>query len=249
MTKQIQPDLAPGHEPAAGAPPAKPRAGALQPLRTYFLTGVIITAPIGITVYIAVGFITFVDRHVTPLIPEVYQPRHYLPFSVPGFGLVLVLVGLTLVGFLAANILGRQLVRLGERLVGRMPVVRNIYGALKQIFETVLTPSSSSFRQVVMIEYPRRGVWALAFLANERSGEPGQRIGVECITLYLPTAVNPTSGYLLFVPRADAIFLEMSVEDAMKMILSGGVVVPPVLALPLALPPAARATLSQPEDT
>lgn len=240
-----EPEIAPPEGAASPVPPpAKPPAGLMGKLRNYFLTGVIVTAPIGITIYVAVAFITFVDRNVTPFIPQVYRPDHYLPFNVPGFGLLLLLVVLTLIGFLAANFLGRQLVRLGERLVGRMPVVRNIYGALKQIFETVLTPSSSSFRQVVMIEYPRRGVWALCFLANERSGEPGQRIGTDCITVYLPTAVNPTSGYLLFVPRSDAQFLDMSVEEAMKMILSGGVVVPPSRFRA----GRERAALSQPED-
>ncbi len=196
-------------------------------LRNYFFTGVIVTAPIGITIYLALGVVDFVDRNVTPLIPDAYQPRHYLPFSVPGLGVVLLVIGLTLIGFLAANFLGRQLVRISERVVARMPVVRNIYSALKQIFETVLTPSSSSFRQVVMIEYPRRDVWALAFLANDRQFEPGRRLGQELITVYLPTAVNPTSGYLLFVPKSDAIYLDMTVEDGMKIILSGGVVAPP----------------------
>jgi uncharacterized membrane protein len=164
---------------------------------------------------------------VAPLLPVAIQPGGIMLFSIPGLGVVVALVAVTLVGFLTANFLGRRLVRLGETIVSRMPIVRSVYSALKQIFETVLKQSSTSFRQVVLIEFPRRDSWAVAFLSNESTGEPGQRLNDDVVAIYLPTAINPTSGYLLFLPRRDVIFLDMSVEEGMKLILSGGMVIPP----------------------
>jgi uncharacterized membrane protein len=196
-------------------------------LRYYFLTGVIVSAPIGITMYIVWAFIDLVDRNVAPLLPVALQPGGVMLLSIPGLGVIVALVAVTLVGFLTANFLGRRLVRLGERIVARMPIVRSVYSALKQIFETMLTQSSSSFRQVVLIEFPRKGVWAAAFVANERTGEAGRRLGQELVAVYLPTALNPTSGYLLFLPKQDVVTLDMSVEEGMKLILSGGMVIPP----------------------
>jgi len=227
MTDQHTPGPQDGGLGAGQEPVRVSRGGIVGRLRTYFLTGVIVTAPIGITIYLALGFIDFVDRNITPLIPATYQPRNFLPFNLPGIGVVVLLVGLTLIGFVTASFLGRRLVRFGERLVARMPIIRSIYSALKQIFETMLTQSSTSFRQVVLIEYPRNRVWAIAFLTNEKSGEPGRRVGNELLTVYVPTALNPTSGFLLFVPRQDVIYLDMSVEEGMKLVLSGGVVFPP----------------------
>lgn len=208
-------------------PPAPTRMGISARLRNYFLTGVIVTAPIGITIYLVWAFVDLVDRNVAPLLPVAIQPGGIMLFSIPGLGVVVALVAVTLVGFLTANFLGRRLVRLGETIVSRMPIVRSVYSALKQIFETVLKQSSTSFRQVVLIEFPRRDSWAVAFLSNESTGEPGQRLNDDVVAIYLPTAINPTSGYLLFLPRRDVIFLDMSVEEGMKLILSGGMVIPP----------------------
>ena len=227
MSDQPVPGPPEGGTPPVGEPIRIARGGIIGRLRTYFLTGVIVTAPIGITIYLALAFVDFVDRNVTPLIPSDYQPRNFLPFNLPGIGVIVLLVGLTLIGFVTASFLGRRLVRFGERLVARMPIIRSIYSALKQIFETMLTQSSTSFRQVVLIEYPRPKVWAIAFLTNEKSGEAGRRVGSELITVYVPTALNPTSGFLLFAPRQDVIYLDMTVEEGMKLVLSGGVVLPP----------------------
>ena len=196
-------------------------------LRTYLLTGIVVVAPVGITIWLAWQFISFVDRSVTPLIPTRYNPETYLPFSIPGLGLVVTIVVLTVIGALAANYSGRVLVRLGERLVDRMPVIRNIYGALKQIFETVLRRSSTSFRQVVMVEYPRRGIWALAFTTGRTEGEVQNTTQDELVNIFLPTTPNPTSGFLLFVPRRELVPLGMTVEEGIKMVISGGIVTPP----------------------
>lgn len=199
----------------------------LTRLRNYFLTGIIVTAPVAITFYLAWQFIDWIDGQVTPLIPERYNPESYLPFSIPGLGLLVVFVVLTLIGFTTANIFGRTVIGLGERLLSRMPIVRSVYGALKQILETVLQQSSKSFRQVVLVEYPRRGIWALAFLTSDAQGEVQRRTEDHLVNVFLPTTPNPTSGFLLLVPRQDIVFLDMTVEEAAKMIISAGVIMPP----------------------
>ena len=205
--------------------PAK-RLGFFTRLRNYFLTGIIVTAPIALTIYLTWQFIDWVDSQAIPLLPAKYNPENYLPFSLPGLGLLISVVILTFVGFLTANIFGRTLLRTGERLVNRMPVVRSIYGAFKQILETVLSQSSNSFRQAVLVEYPRRGIWTVAFVTGETEGEVAQRLDDEMINIYVPTTPNPTSGFLLMVPRRDLIFLDMPVEDAAKYVISIGVIAP-----------------------
>ena len=207
-------------------PPKRP--GILTRLRNYFLTGIIVTAPIALTIYLTWQFIDWVDSQAIPLLPAQYNPENYLPFSLPGLGLLISVVILTFVGFLTANIFGRTLLRTGERLVNRMPVVRTIYGAFKQILETVLSQSSNSFRQAVLVEYPRRGIWTVAFVTGETEGEVAQRLDDEMINIYVPTTPNPTSGFLLMVPRRDLIFLDMPVEAAAKYVISIGVIAPEI---------------------
>ena len=208
-------------------PPPKPRSGPMSALRTYFLTGIIVVAPLAITAYVVWAFVDFVDRLVTPLLPAVYNPRTYLPFDVPGVGVVVGAVALTMIGFLTANLLGRTLVRAGERVLSRMPVVSSIYGALKQVFETLLGSRAQSFRQVVLVEFPRRGGYSIAFVTSEGVSEVSRKLGeVDLLTLYVPTALNPTSGYMIFMPRREVIMLDMSVEEGMKLVISGGVVQP-----------------------
>jgi uncharacterized membrane protein len=196
-------------------------------LRAYFLAGVIVTAPIGITVLLIWQFITFLDSQVGSLIPDRYNPESYLPFSVPGLGLLITIAFLTLVGFLAAGLAGRTLVRIGERLLSRMPVVRSVYSTLKQIFETVLAQSSRSFREVVLIEYPRRGIGAIGFVTGPTRGEVQVRSEEELVNVFLPTTPNPTSGFLLFVPKRDLVHLDMTIEEGIKLVISGGIVAPP----------------------
>ncbi len=204
-------------------------------LRTYLLTGIVVTAPIGITAYLAVVFVNFVDRQMRNLIPGQYDPSQYLPFDVPGLGVLALVLLLLVVGFFAAGLIGRMVFRLGERLIDRVPVVRSVYGALKQIFETVFADSSSSFREVVLVEYPRRGLWAVGFITGQTRGEVRGRLDQDVVNVFLPTTPNPTSGFLLFVPSADLVRLDMSVEDGIKMVISAGIVTPPA---PQAIQPA-----------
>ncbi|WP_107990553.1 DUF502 domain-containing protein [Breoghania corrubedonensis] len=199
-------------------------------LRTYFLTGLVIAGPIGITLYLSWSLIQWIDGWVKPLLPIHYNPDTYLPFPVPGVGLIVSVSMLIIVGFLTANIAGRTLVSYGEQILGRMPLVRNLYSGLKQIFETVLSESGSSFKRAGMIEYPRKGLWAIVFLATDTKGEVAVKLDhadPDMISVFLPTTPNPTSGFLLFVPRHEVILLDMSVEEAAKLVISAGLVTPP----------------------
>jgi len=200
-----------------------------QRMRAYFLTGILITAPLLITCYVAWLFIGFVDAKVTPLIPIKYNPETYLPFAVPGLGLLVLFIVLTLIGAITAGFFGKLWLRFTEQLLNRMPVVRNIYSAVKQILETVLAQQSSAFREAVLVEYPRRGIWAIAFITGRTEGEVQNVTEEECINIFLPTTPNPTSGFLLFVPKKDLISLGMSTEEAIKMVISGGIITPPDL--------------------
>lgn len=197
-------------------------------LRNNFLTGLIIVAPIVITIYIIWGIITFVDSRIVPWVPEVYNPRTYIDYDVPGFGLLVFVVITMAVGYFTKNLFGRQIVRTIESLVDRMPIVRSIYNALKQIVETILSQSSTSFQKACLIEYPRKGVWAIAFVATRTTGEIPRRVGQQdLISVFLPSTPNPTTGFLMFVPAKDVILLDMTVEEAAKAIISAGLVVPP----------------------
>ena len=214
--------------PKGEAHPHKSMVGRLSArLRNYLLTGILVTAPIAITFYIAWLGINFVDSRVIPLIPEKYNPETYLPFDILGLGLVIVIIALMLVGWLTASFVGRLFLRTGERVLARMPVIRSIYGALKQVFETVLSHRSTAFREVVLIEYPRRGVWALGFLTGMTEGEVQNLTTEDVLNVFLPTTPNPTSGFLLFLPKEDVLVLDMTVEEGIKMVMSGGIVTPP----------------------
>ena len=214
--------------PKGEAHPHKSMVGRLSArLRNYLLTGILVTAPIAITFYIAWLGINFVDSRVIPLIPEKYNPETYLPFDILGLGLVIVIIALMLVGWLTASFVGRVFLRTGERILARMPVIRSIYGALKQVFETVLSHRSTAFREVVLIEYPRRGIWALGFLTGMTEGEVQNLTTEDVLNVFLPTTPNPTSGFLLFLPKEDVLVLDMTVEEGIKMVMSGGIVTPP----------------------
>ena len=215
----------------------RPRPARLKPkklpfwqrVRNNFLTGLIVVAPIFLTVYLIWIFVTFVDDRIVPLIPARYNPETYLGADIPGYGLFVFLIICTVIGTLTKGIFGRQLVRFGEGLVDRTPVVRSIYNAVKQIIETIFAQSQSSFQNACLIQYPREGIWAVAFVSTDTKGEVLKRIDGhnELLSIFLPTTPNPTSGFLLFVPRKDVVLLDMSVEDAAKLIISAGLVVPP----------------------
>ena len=207
----------------------KTRIGGVARLRNYFLTGLIICAPVGITAYLVWSLIGWIDSWIIPYIPTVYNPDTYLPFSIPGFGLIIAIFVITTVGFLTANYIGRTIWSYGEVLLDRMPLVRNLYSGLKQIFQTVLSDKSSSFQEVAIIEYPRKGLWAIVFIATDTLGEVDRRlkdIKQTTVSVFLPTTPNPTSGFLLFVPKKDITILDMTVEDAAKLVISAGLVSP-----------------------
>ena len=171
--------------------------------------------------------IRWVDSQVTPLIPAAYNPESYLPFAVPGLGVIVAIIVLTFVGWATAGLLGRIWTRVTERALARMPVIRSVYGAVKQIMETILQQQSNAFRQVVLFEYPRRGSWALGFITGETQGEVQNLTSDDVLNVFLPTTPNPTSGYLLFIPKKELVILDMTVEEGIKMVVSGGIVTPP----------------------
>lgn len=218
------PEAPPAAQPAA--PPSR-RHRFMRRVRGYFLAGVLVTAPIGITLWLTWNLLFFVDDKVKLLIPDAYTPKYSAPFTIPGFGLVALVISLILIGMLAAGLIGRTLIRIGEGIVARMPVLRGIYAASKQVIETVIGQNATSFREVVLVEFPRRDCWTLGFI----TGAPGaeiQRAGKdELVNVFLPTTPNPTSGYLIFVPRRDVVKLSMTVEDGIKFVVSGGIVTPP----------------------
>lgn len=215
--------------------PSQPahRSGTLPRLRNYFLTGLVIAAPLFLTVYITRTFVEWIDGMVVPLIPTAYRFDQRLPFAVPGFGLLVALVFITILGFLTANFIGRRLLQVGESLLGRMPIIRNVYGGLKQVIETVVS-RPNAFKQVGMIEYPRPGTWSIVFLAAEASGRIGEIVtggpDDDAVSVFLPTSPNPTNGFLFFVKRSELVIIDMTVEDALKMIISAGLLSPDALA-------------------
>ncbi|MGC1179260.1 MAG: DUF502 domain-containing protein [Methyloceanibacter sp.] len=197
-------------------------------LRRYFLTGLIVVGPVAITVYVVWWFINLVDTWVKPLVPPQYLPEHYLPFTVPGVGLIFGITGLMMIGALTAKLFGRTLVSYSEMMLARMPIVRSVYRTLKQIFETVLSQDGGSFKRVGLIEFPRRGLYSIVFLAGDPPPEVEEKIGAgdPMITVFMPNGPNPTTGFIVFVPASEVIGLDLSVEDAAKLVVSAGLVAP-----------------------
>lgn len=196
-------------------------------LRTYFLTGIVVTAPIAITLWASYWFVTLFDAWLRPFIPAVLDPGHYLPFRIPGIGLIFALFGITFIGALAANLVGRTILAFWDRLLNRTPVVRSVYKGTKQIFETLFSQSGASFRNVGLIEWPRRGIYSLVFVSREvDGGQIGLEPGRAMYAVYISTTPNPTSGYVYFVDVSDVRIIDMPVEDAAKMVISMGLVFP-----------------------
>ncbi len=197
-------------------------------LRNNFLTGIVLATPLAVTIALIWSFIGFVDRVVKPAIPERFNPETYLPgdFTIPGLGLALAVVMLTVLGALARNFFGRSLISMGENLISSVPLVRNVYNALKQIMETVFNGKKNSFKEVVLIEYPMKGLYVVAFVSAEGQGALREKISDDVIALFVPTTPNPTSGFLLYTPRSNTISIDMSVEEAAKLIISFGMVTP-----------------------
>lgn len=211
-------------------------------LRNNFLTGLIICAPIAITTWLTWSFVQWADSWVNPYIPWQYNPERFLPFAIPGFGLLVAVIFITMVGFLAKNLIGRSIVKFGESILQRMPLVRSVYKGLKQIFESVLNEQSSSFRKVGLVEFPSPGTWTLGFISSDVKGEIAYLLseaGEEIVTVFVPPTPVPTAGFLLFVPKSKIRMLDMSVEDATKFLISGGLVTPDYHGPDVAVQPAA----------
>ncbi|MCA6113927.1 DUF502 domain-containing protein [Bradyrhizobium sp. WSM 1738] len=225
MNPEELPPIAPPEE---APPPPDHHAGLMARFRNYFLTGLIVAGPVAITLYLTWWFVNWVDNLVRPFVPTVYRPETYLPFGLPGSGLIVAVIALTMLGFFTANLIGRTLVDLGERLLGRMPVVRAIYRGLKQVFETLFSGKGSSFRRVGLVEFPSPGMWSIVLIsqapsANVASQLPGEE---EHISVFLPCAPNPTTGFFFYVPKSKIIEVDMTTEDAATLIMSAGVVQP-----------------------
>ena len=202
--------------------PQKKKRTLLGALRTYFLTGLVVTAPIYITFYLMLWFVEFLDDYFRPWVPELYWPTTYLPFDIPGVGVVLALVLLTLIGGLTANFLGRTLLKLADRLIRQIPMAGTVYTALRQIFQTAVREDGESFSQVALIEYPRKGLNAIAFVTKTADRRVNQAAGKTMVGVFLPTTPNPTSGFLLFVPEDELTVLDMTVEEGARLVISAG---------------------------
>src|SRR6266480_4679608 len=218
----------------SGGPPLLPKPapvpfhhGIASRVRNYFLTGLVLVGPLYITINLTWWFINWVDDLVRPFIPAAYRPETYLPVKIPGTGLIIALSALTLLGFLTANFIGRKLVEIGENILNRMPVVRPIYKSLKQIFETLFAKGGSSFRRVGLVEFPAPGMWSLVFLSNSASPDIAARLpDIEHVAAFMPCTPNPTTGFFFYVARRDIIDLDVSVEAAMTLLMSAGMVQP-----------------------
>jgi len=206
-------------------------------LRTSFLTGIVVIAPVALTIWLIWSVIGWFDGFVLPFVPDAYRPENILntifgydlKLNIRGVGVVVFLVFATLVGWLAKGLIGRSFIKYAENLVNRMPVVRSFYSGIKQIAETVFAQQERSFEKACMIEYPRKGIWAIGFVSTTAKGEIAARNSKKgpMVSVFVPTTPNPTSGFLLFFPKADIIELDMSIEDAAKLVISAGLVYPP----------------------
>ena len=204
------------------------RPGLFASLRASFLTGLIVIAPVGLTIWLIWSVIGWIDGVVLPLVPYDFQPEKYIGINLRGIGVIIFLLFTIVVGWLAKGLLGRSLIRIAENMVQNVPVVRSIYSGVKQIAETVFAQSERSFEKACLFEYPRKGIWAIGFISTTAKGEVAQRATTsgDLISVFVPTTPNPTSGFLLFFPREDIIELDMSVEDAAKLVISAGLVYP-----------------------
>jgi uncharacterized membrane protein len=209
-------------------PLSVPAPSRMARLRGYFLTGFIVTGPVAITLYITWSFVSWVDGLVKPLVPAAYLPETYLPFAVPGFGLVVALFGLALIGFLTANLVGRSLISYGELLLDRMPVVRGLYKGMKQIFQTIFSQSGNSFRKVGLVEFPAKGMWSIVFLSDTPAVGIAQSLPEKTgyISVFLPCTPNPTTGFFFYLQRSSVIELPISVDDGAKLVMSAGLIQP-----------------------
>ncbi len=221
MSDKIQPE-----DPLGVAVQAE-KQSLLSWLRERLVAGMLIALPVVATFIILEFLINLIDSRVVPMIPPALRPETYLDYAVPGFGLLILLIFLTLLGAVATNFLGSYFVSLTDRILTRVPVVRSVYSVFKQIRDVFQSNSAGQYKEIVMVEYPRAGSWVVGFVAGSAKEEPAYRLGADFITVFVPTVPNPTSGFLLFVKESAVIRMEMSIEEGAKLILSGGLVYPP----------------------
>ncbi|MHB8536095.1 MAG: DUF502 domain-containing protein [Sulfuricaulis sp.] len=193
-------------------------------LRRYLVAGLLVWVPVGVTMLIVAFLVDLMDRTLL-LLPDSLQPEKLLGFRIPGLGMVLTAIIVLVTGVIVTNLFGMQLVNIGERLLQRIPLVRSIYASVKQVTQSLFS-SGKSFRKVVLVEYPRKGMWSLAFQTGAGAGEISSKTGKSISNVFIPTTPNPTSGFFLMVPHEDVIELDMSIDDGLKMLLSVGVVIP-----------------------
>lgn len=198
----------------------------ISKLKTYLFTGILVTAPIAITFYMAYEVFLWTDKWSRSLFAHQMTQYSFLPY-IPGFGVIMLVAALIIIGMFTTGFIGKFFVRLGDYIVSKMPLVSSVYSLLKQLFETVLSPKSQSFKEAVLIEYPRKGIWIIGFLATETKGELKQKLPhKKMLAVFVPTTPNPTSGFLVMLPEDEVIRLDMSVEDALKYTVSCGIVTP-----------------------
>lgn len=211
-------------EPIPDLPPPPFHLSVMARLRAYLFAGILITAPISITFYIAWIIVTFVDERVARLfLPEHLNPNTYLPFSVPGIGLILVIVALTVIGWITAGMVGRLFLRASEGVLGRMPIVRSVYGAVKQIFETILAERANAFSKVVLVQFPREGMWRIGFVTGVIPGNTQAITPGGLVNVFVPNTPNITAGFLVLVPPAEIVDVDLTPEEALKLVVSGGI--------------------------
>lgn len=214
-----------------GFEPEKPKKGPgpFAWLRARFFAGIIIAAPIAITLGIVFWAITEIDRRFKPLIPDQFNPDNWIPipgFGIPGLGLIFAVIIITLIGAIGTNLIGRSIVKLGDRLLSNIPIVRNIYSLFKQLFEVFGSSQQNSFKEMVLVEYPKIGTWCVGFVSGTAKGEIGAKLPEGMLGVFVPTTPNPTSGFFMFAPEKEVIRLDMTVEEGAKLIVSVGMVVP-----------------------
>ncbi len=195
-------------------------------LRGRFFAGMVIAAPLAATFFILQFLITFIDNRVKPLLPPLLQPETYTNYAIPGFGVLVMVIALTILGAVTANLVGRSLLAATDRILSRIPIVKNVYAAIKQLTEVLANNQQASFDRCVMVEYPKKDSWCIAFVSSHAQGEIGNKLGTSKIGVFVPTTPNPTSGFLIYVEESETIPLEMTVEEGAKMILTAGLVVP-----------------------
>ena len=203
-----------------------PRKTVAQKLRNYFFAGILVVAPVGVTLYIAWSVVHYVDSYVAPLLPNPFEGQENILSQIPGLGLLVLVIGLTLIGAITANILGALLVRLSDFIFSRTPILKGIYGTLKQMFEMLFGGKKTAYRQAVLVPYPSDDSWVMGFVTGDEKGYVQQNVQKDLISVFVPLTPNPTSGFLMFYPKTKVKYLDIPVEDAWKLIISTGVVQP-----------------------